>query len=60
MSVLNLGKFRELTKDLPDDTPIMFNNYYKGNGFVAYLYENAWIFPKKGTAKAVVINRKDD
>lgn len=61
MSKLTLKSFRELTKDLPEDTPIYYHAYYKGCCLSAYVSEELWIFPKDGKLpKAVVINPGED
>ncbi len=51
-SKMTLKEFRELTKDLPEDSRIYYHSYYKGLGLRSYEIEDSWIYQNKN----VVIN----
>lgn len=61
---LTLKKFREMTKDLPEDTPIYYHAYYKGLCLNTYRPDDIWFFPKGAQQNAdirgVVLNPGDD
>ena len=40
MKALTLKDFREITKDLPEDTQLMYNGYYKGLRLSGYAYND--------------------
>jgi len=52
---MNLGEFREWTKDMPDDTLIGYHAYYKGCALGVFKKHNCWIYDKNGD-KVVVMN----
>ncbi len=57
---MNLGQFRELTKDLPDTANIMYHAYYKGCCLHAYTQDDIWMYPKGKPAEHIVLNPGDD
>lgn len=57
MSKLTLKLFKELTKDLPENTPIYYHAYYKGCCLNSYVTEDMWFFPHDKELKtAIVLN----
>lgn len=61
MTNLTLKVFRQLTADLPEDTPIFYHAYYKGCCLYAYAEEDLWLYPKGGrSVLGVVMNPGPD
>ena len=54
---MTLGEFRQMTKDLPDSTPIMYHAY--DNGCCHALYSHGWNYVDNEN-KCVVLNPGDD
>jgi hypothetical protein len=52
---MNLGEFRELTRDLPDSAEIFYHAYYKGCCLATFSPENVWLYPKSQETKTGVV-----
>ena len=57
---LTLGQFKELTKHLPDNTPIYYHAYDKGCCLNSYILDDLWFYPKDKPAIGIVINPGED
>ena len=56
---MTLGEFKEWTKNLPDDTLLVYPSYYKGRRLSDYSIDRCWIYDRNEKV-AIVIAPDDD
>jgi hypothetical protein len=60
LTTLTLGEFREITRHLPDETPLMYHAHDNGCCLGNYTTADVWFYPKDRDTRAVVLNPADD